>query len=427
MIIKNNNKLIISKMKNQILALTVGLLSIASFAQKNELKVVEKAIKKGEFKEAKATIATLESTEDSMDPKYKAKYFYLKGSAYSKSNIQKAADAYNQLFDYEKSIGKPKYTKLAKPQLNELIQTVSKKAVAQYGEKNYKGATENFYLTYMLSPADTTFLYNAAISASIAKDYDASLKYYKKLQEINYTGITTQYLAVNKATGKEEDLGTKSNRNAMVKFGKYTKPSDKTSKSKQSDIIKNIGFTYVSLGKPELAVAALDEARKSDPKNLNLLLNQADMYIKLKQMDKFEELMIEAVKLDPTNANLFFNLGVVNAGENKFKEAIGFYNKAIELDPEYADAYMNLHVAIMSDEKAIIDEMNNNLSNFKKYEELEGKQKDLYRKALPSLEKADSINRSIESVRALLNLYDILEMTEKADVLRPIFKEMRSE
>ena len=88
---------------------------------------------------------------------------------------------------------------------------------------------------------------------------------------------------------------------------------------------------------------------------------------------------------------------------------------------------MNLAVAILSEEKAIIDEMNNNLSNFKKYEELEGKQKDLYRKALPSLEKADSINRSIESVRALLNLYDILEMTEKADVLRPIYKEMRSE
>ena len=61
--IKNNNKLIISKMKNQILALTVGLLSIASFAQKKELKAAEKAIKKGQFKEAKAIIAALEATE----------------------------------------------------------------------------------------------------------------------------------------------------------------------------------------------------------------------------------------------------------------------------------------------------------------------------------------------------------------------------
>ena len=413
-------------MKNQILALTVGLLSIASFAQKNELKAVEKAIKKGQFKEAKATISTLESTEDSMDPKYKAKYLYLKGSAYGKSNVEKAAEAYDQLFKYEKTTGKPKYTKLAKPQLNDLIQFVSQKAIAQYNEKNYKQATNNFYLTYKLSPTDTTFLYNAAISASSSKDYDASLKYYKELQEVKYTGIVTQYFAVNKATNKEEDLGTKVNRDAMVKFGKYNKPTVKSTKSKQSEIIKNIGYIYVTQGKPELAVAALAEARKTDPKNLNLLLNQADMYIKLKRMDKFEELMVEAVKLDPTNPNLFFNLGVVNAGENKTKEAIGFYNKAIELNPEYTDAYMNLHIAIMSEEKAIIDEMNNNLSNFKKYTELEGKQKELYRKALPSLEKADKYGRSIETVRALLNLYDILEMSEKADILRPIYKEMRS-
>ena len=67
--IKSNNKLIKSKMKNQILALTAGLLSIASFAQKNELKIVEKAIKKGQSNEAIATIAALESSENSMDPK----------------------------------------------------------------------------------------------------------------------------------------------------------------------------------------------------------------------------------------------------------------------------------------------------------------------------------------------------------------------
>jgi tetratricopeptide (TPR) repeat protein len=212
----------------------------------------------------------------------------------------------------------------------------------------------------------------------------------------------------------------------MVKFGQYINPTEKVSKSKQPDIIKNIGYIYVTQGKPELAIAALEEARKSDPKNLNLILSQADMYIKLDKMEKFGELMEEAVKLNPTNPTLFFNLGVVNANENKFKEAVEFYNKAIELKPDYADAYMNLHVAIMSEEKAIIDKMNENLNNYKKYEELEIKQKELYRKALPSLEKADSLDRSIESVRALLNLYDILEINDKADALRPIYKEMRS-
>ena len=62
-----------------------------------------------------------------MDAKYKAKFYFLKGSAYGKSNVQKASDAYNKLFDYEKETGSSKYTKLAQPKLNELIKFVSEK------------------------------------------------------------------------------------------------------------------------------------------------------------------------------------------------------------------------------------------------------------------------------------------------------------
>lgn len=88
---------------------------------------------------------------------------------------------------------------------------------------------------------------------------------------------------------------------------------------------------------------------------------------------------------------------------------------------------MNLAVAILSGEKAIVDEMNENLSNFKKYDELQEKQKELYRKALPYLVKADNIERSEGTVKTLLNIYDTLEMTTEADALRPIYKEMRGQ
>jgi tetratricopeptide (TPR) repeat protein len=142
-------------------------------------------------------------------------------------------------------------------------------------------------------------------------------------------------------------------------------------------------------------------------------------------MDKFGELMKQAIELDPNNPTLFYNLGVVNAGQDKTEEAKGYYTKAIELKPDYADAYMNLAALILDEEKAIVEEMNKNLSNFDKYDELEGKQKDVYRKALPYLEKADELKRSTDTVRSLLNIYDILEMEEKADKLRPIYKEMR--
>ena len=415
-------------MKKQILALSLGLMSIGIFAQKNELKAAEKALRSNDFNAAKAAIESIESMEDSMDSKYKAKYYYLKGQAYGKTDVKKAAEAYNKLFEYEKQSGKSRYSNEAQPKLNDLIQFVSQKAITAYNkDKDYSMATENFHLTYMLSPKDTSFLYNAAVSASLAKEYDTSLEYYNKLQELGYTGIVNQYFAVNKETGARENLGNQVQRDLMVKTGQYITPEDVPTESKQADIVKNIGYILIAQGKTDEAIVAIKEARKSNPKDLNLLLNEAQLYIKLEQMDKFGVLMEEAIKLDPNNPTLFFNLGVVNQNEKKTEQAISYYKKAIELDSDYGDAYMNLAVVILSGEQAIVEEMNKNLSNFKKYDELEKKQKDLYRKALPYLEKADNIKRSEDTVKSLLNIYDVLQINDKADKLRPIYKKMRGQ
>lgn len=360
-------------MKKQILVLSLGLISLVALGQKNELKAAEKAIKKNDIKTARQTIESID--ENSVEAKYKAKYFFLKGSAYGKSDVEKAAEAYNNLFEVEKKTGKQKYTKTAQPMLNELIQFVSNQAIEQYNSKIYNEATGNFYLTYKLSPKDTSYLYNAAVSASLDKDYEVSLQHYNELKEIGYTGISTQYFALNKETDKEELFPSKDLRDLSVKTKTHNNPTQKSTDSKQADIIKNISYILIAQGKTDEAIVAIKEARKTNPKDLNLLLNEAQLYIKLEDMEKFGALMEQAIQLDPNNPTLFFNLGVVNQNENKSAEAISYYKKAVELDPDYGDAYMNLAVSILSGEQAIIDEMNENLSNFKKYDELEaGKQ-----------------------------------------------------
>jgi hypothetical protein len=75
-------------MKKQILALSIGLMTISSFAQKDELKAAGKALKKDDFKTAKEAILPLESMEETMDSKYKAEYYFIKGQAYAKSNVK---------------------------------------------------------------------------------------------------------------------------------------------------------------------------------------------------------------------------------------------------------------------------------------------------------------------------------------------------
>jgi len=415
-------------MKNQVLVLSLGLMSMLAFGQRKELRNAEKAIDKSEFASALTEINAVNAMLETMDSKYKAKYYFLKAQAQAgKNNYAAAADSFNDLFEYEKEIDKERYTEDAQPMLNALVQTVSNKAISLYNTGDYANAQDKFYLTYKLSPKDTSFLFNAAISASLSKNYDVSLKHYKELKEIGYTGISTEYLAVNKETSEVVNLGSKSNRDAMVKIGQYITPTKKVSESKYAEIVKNIGYILVNQGKTEEAIIALQEARSANPKDVNLILNEAQLYIKLDQMDKFGALMKEAVKLDPTNPTLFFNLGVVNAGEDNIDAAVKYYKKAIELKPDYGDAYMNLAVAMLTEEKTLVEEMNKNLSNFDKYDALQERQRVLYRTALPFLLKADTIKRTKGTVRTLLNIYDTLRMEKEADILRPIYKEMRAQ
>ena len=411
-------------MKKQILTFSLGLMTLGLMAQKSELKAAEKAIKKQDYTTAISTLNSVEETVMNVgEDKYKSKFYFLKGKALAaKKDYKNSAEAFQALLAMENN----KYSDEAKPLLNQMVQEVSNKAVDLYNnKKDYKNAAENFYLTYMLSPTDTSFVYNAAISATQAKEYDTAIKYYKELRKIGYTGIETQYIATNKLTGKVENLGSKQQRDLMIKSKKYIKPGVKSSESKNAIIVKNIALLLKEQGKTDEAIAALAEARKANPKDLNLLLNEADMYIKLKRMDKFGELMSEAIALDPENPTLYYNLGVVNFNEGKVDDAKKYYRKAVELKPDYADAYMNLAVAVLNKDKKIVEEMNKNLSNFKKYDELALQQKEVYKEALPFLEKADSLNRNIDTVKTLMNLYEVLENSAKAKEYRELYKSMK--
>ncbi|MFY0631582.1 MAG: tetratricopeptide repeat protein [Flavobacteriaceae bacterium] len=413
-------------MKTKLIAFFIGLVTMSSFAQKNELKTAEKAIKKKDYAAATAALKTAEPLIANAE-KYKAKFYFLKGQTYAaKKEYKVAAEAYNTLLDYEKKAGKRKYTQQAKPLLENLTSDLTNKAFAQYESKDYKNAYESFYLRYTLAKQDTMFLSNAAQIAFQAGELERSLELYKKLKSLGYTGIVTIYSAREKETGAVETFGSKAQRDQFVKLGAYINPKDKVSESKRGEIIKNIGLILTRQGKVEEAVIAVKEARAAFPEDMTLLLTEADLYIKLEKMDKFGELMEVAVKKDPNNPILYYNLGVVSYNQQKLDDAKKYYLKALELKPDYNDAYMNLAVTILDGEKAIIEEMNKNLSDFDKYDELALKQKALYKEAMPYLEKADAGSRSLDTVRTLLNIYETLEVEEKAKVFRELYKKMRA-
>lgn len=413
-------------MKTKVIALFLGLASITMFAQKNEIKAAEKAVKKQDYGAAVSSVKAAEALIGNMDDKMKAKFYFFKGQAFQGiKDFQTAADAYNALDALEKKTGRKKYSEAAKPMKSQMVQEVYKKASDQYKSKDYANAIGNFYLTYQLSPQDTIFVYNAAISATLSKDFDTALKYYQELQDLGYTGITTMYFATNKETGVKENLGSKENRDIQVKIGAYKDPVEEKTASKIGDITKNLAYILKEQGKTDEALKAIEKARTMFPDDLNLILTEADIYYQLGDTQKFGELMERAVKEDPTNPQLFFNLGVINFDQGNKEEAKGYYEKAIELQDDYADAYMNLAVLILDEEKTIVEEMNKNLSDFDKYDELLLQQKNVYKEALPFLEKADKFGRNINTVQTLMNIYSTLEMTDKEQEYSALYKKLR--
>jgi len=422
-------------MKKQLITVLAIMIGLSAYAQKDELKSTDKALKNGDLAAAKSSVDQAEGLIANADNKIKANFYFLKAKTYydiAKKNpsldanaFDIAAKSFQDLIAFEKQTGKAKYTEEAQPLLTTLIGDVSSKGIKQYQAKDYSNAKVTLYKTYALSKKDTAFLEYAATAAYLDKDFDLSLKHFTKLKELGYTGIATTYTATNVESGKIESFGSKSQMDLMVKAGQYKEPKVEVSKSKSASVIKNIAWILVEKGEVENAMTAVREARIIDPKDINMLLTEANLLLKLDKKDEFTVLMKEAIVQDPNNAMLHFNVGVINQEQGNLEEANEYYNKAIELDPKYSDAYVNLGALILERDRALVEEMNNNLSNFKKYDAIKAKQLELYKEVLPYYEKAYALKKEetkeddIDIVRTLMSMYENLEMNDK-------FKEMKA-
>ncbi|MFK5890917.1 MAG: tetratricopeptide repeat protein [Flavobacteriaceae bacterium] len=424
-------------MKKQILILLMFLVTVGMVAQKNELKAADKALKKNDLALAKSSLAKCDNLIAGADNKLKAKYYFLKGKTYAKIGKEQpaldanaydvAADALNNLIDFEKKIGKKTYSNDAAPIFNTLIADIRAAAVKQYQAKEYLKSAQNFAKVYKLSPKDTFMLDNAANAAHLGKLYKEALGYYIQLNELGYKGVSTVYKAKNTETGKFETFSSKSQRDIMMKTGKYSESKDDVSKSRAISIIKNIAFMYGKLGENKKGLDALTKARAAYPNDYNLLLAEADLQIKLGNREKFGQLMKEAVDKNPNEPMLYFNLGVISNEQNKDADAIKYYKKAIELDPNYFDAYVNMANVYRKAENRIIDDMNKNLSDFDKYDVLKAKLSDLYKKVLPFYEKAYYIKKDdISVVQTLMGIYENLDMETKYKALKAEYDILKS-
>ncbi|UJH91783.1 tetratricopeptide repeat protein [Antarcticibacterium sp. 1MA-6-2] len=407
-------------MKTKLFSIALSFLSVVAVAQKKEIRDAGKALDKGSYAEAKTLLQQAESSISGANDKVKADFYLYKGQAYlgagenaTVEDLRTAAEAYKKAQEF----GSDEAVNGLASVGNALVQS----AIKDQNTENYSSAAEKLYTGYQLNNKDTVYLYYAASNAINAQDYKTALKYYETLRDLGYTGIETEYVAVNKATGEEEVMN-QAQRDLMVKSGEYINPQDRVTPAKSGEIAKNIALIYIAEGNNDKAVAAMEAAKQANPDDLTLLQSEADMYYKMGDKEKYREIMESIVEKDPKNPTLFYNLGVTAFEVSDHDTAIKHYKKALEIDPTMTDARLNIAAAILSKEASIVEEMNSlgmSKADTKKYDELGEKRKEIYREALPYLEKVMENNPdNREAMRTTMNIYYQLGENAKADAIQ---------
>ncbi|MBZ9630421.1 tetratricopeptide repeat protein [Salegentibacter sp. LM13S] len=408
-------------MKTNIFTVALSLLSVAAVAQKGEIRDAGDAVEDGNYAEAKTQLQTAESMLSEANDKWTERFYLYKGQAYlgngenaSLEDLEVAVEA----FQKAQELGNDDEAVQGFDQVrNALVQS----AINDQNTENYESASDKLRYSYQLNKQDTLYLYYAAANSLNAQDYTAALEDYKKLKELGFDGSGVEYLATNVETGEEEVM-PKEQRELMLKTGEYENPQDRKIPSKKGEIAKNIALIYIQEGEDEKAIEAIKDAKAENPDNIALLQAEADVYYRMGNKEKYNELMQEMVKKNPNDPNVYYNLGVTAAELGDNEKAIDYYKKALEIDPEMVNARMNIVVAILAKERDLIEQMNElgmSKEDNKRYEELEEERKEVYKEAVPYLEKiieADPDN--VNAVRTAINIYNQLGEEEKAAELK---------
>ena len=414
-------------MKTRIFTAVLSLFTVIAFAQKKEIKRAGKAVEKGEYQEAKNYLQEAEGLLANADNEEKADFYLYKGFAYIGTGENVPANdlmVATEAFKKAKELGHERAQEGMTAASNALVNA----AIADQNAQKYADAAAKLYESYQLNNRDTLYLYYAASNAVNAKDYDTALEYYEKLKDLNFTGKEKQFTAVNKETGEVEKMASKEQRDLFVKAGTYTDPKEEVTESKKGEIAKNVALIYIERGEDQKAIAAMEDAKKENPDDSVLLQAEADMYYRMGDMKKYRSLMEQVVEKSPDDPTVYYNLGVSTAELGEQDKAVEYYKKALELDPSMTNARINIAYVILSKEAPIVEKMNSlgmSKEDTKKYDAYAQERKEIYKEALPHLQKVLEKNpQNIEVARTMMNIYYQTEQPEKAEEMKQKIAEL---
>ncbi|MBT3559868.1 MAG: hypothetical protein HN773_02210 [Flavobacteriaceae bacterium] len=417
--------------KNLCIILALFCINI-SYSQKKELKLAEKNIKSEDYSAARQNIQLAEKLSSQMDAKTTVKYHYLKSVANyanGSSNIEEsfiALENLNKAIDLESTSSTELYTPKAKELRIAMLNRFVDDSRRSLEQEDYKSAYINLEMSFRVSPSDTLYLYNAALLATETEDFDQALSFYNELIDLEFTGITTNYYAIEKITGQVQAFTNPEQRELFLKAGTHDTPTKDELESVELSLLRSMAAIYRNKNNYDKSLSFIEKAKVLDENDINIILLESNIRWEMGDVESYEKLITKALGIDPDNADLHFNLGVISSDKGKaieaddvnkamslYNKAMSHYNKAIEIDSAYTRAYLNVAALILQKEESIIEEMNSlgtSNADYNKYDELKLVREDIYRSAIPYLESVYELdNNNLNAVRTLKNIYSAVD------------------
>jgi tetratricopeptide (TPR) repeat protein len=345
------------------------LVATTTFAQKDELKTLKKMYEKEQlsvedFAKYKETLTKLESVVSTEDDKVASNFY----------------KAMSPLVEMSTLGEQPNPMQIAK-----ILNPVSFSALVDgmRATLDYETKTGKKVFTTDINETIESFkpiFTQMALTFNNAKKYkEASRVFYntykmdpKDVSNLENASITamqaSEFVDAEKYYREIKAIGFKG-----TGTGKF-----ETTELEVAKILAAITFETKNYEQAKKEYAALN---KMEPNDIQAQINEATCYYHTNDLATYHKMITAVLAKDPNNAQLQYNVG---------------------------------YLTLANDEK-LVQEINANLKNPKKYEELMTKRKTMFTEALPYFEKAYQLNVTDENTKTILRLtYETLGMKDKA-------------
>ncbi|MDR2906913.1 MAG: tetratricopeptide repeat protein [Bacteroidales bacterium] len=380
-------------MKKITLLWAIMCMSAMVFAQTKNLKSADRSLKNGKLDKAVESIKlAMAEPENQAEPNawFSQAKIYTAVTAtdkpeykdLEKNSANLAMESFQKAFELDPS-GKIKI--LGSLEVGKLVNATYDLGATLYAEQKFLDAATAFKLTVaantLIDVIDTNAIFNTALCADAGQDKKTAKEYYTKLVELK----ANQPNAYISLAGMVRDEGDKAEAQRLA-----------------------------------------DMAVEMFPGNYNVAINASGIHLTTENSARAQQILNHLTETQDTNQLVFFALGVAYDQMKNPVEAEKAYLRAIELKPDYFDAIFNLGAFYVNQGIEIKKEADGlPLSETAKYEAMVAQSNEMFKKAIPMLEKAlnDKPN-DIPVMSTLKDLYVHLQMMDKAKEISDQIEEL---